>query len=84
MIESVWPNLPTCVVTFVEYGNTEEVLLSDIRPMISALVSSRSLDRGIGGGRGVGLLYGLTYRPVLSPLLNMVIQRRSFCRIYDQ
>ena len=42
--------------------------------MISALVSSRSLYRGIGGCRGVGLLYGLTYRPVLSPLLNMVIQ----------
>ena len=40
VIESVWPNLPTCFVTFVEYGNSEEVLLSDIRPMISALVSA--------------------------------------------
>ncbi|XP_052279000.1 tudor domain-containing protein 3-like isoform X2 [Dreissena polymorpha] len=26
------PNLSTCVVTFTEYGNTEEVLLQDVRP----------------------------------------------------
>lgn len=32
IIESV-PDLPTCVVTFIEYGNTEEVMLTDIKPI---------------------------------------------------
>ncbi|KAL3878576.1 hypothetical protein ACJMK2_030913, partial [Sinanodonta woodiana] len=33
VIEAVAPGLPTCFVTFTDYGNTEEVLLSDIRPL---------------------------------------------------
>ncbi|XP_045205622.2 tudor domain-containing protein 3-like [Mercenaria mercenaria] len=34
MIEVMAPNMPTVVVTFTEYGNTEEVMISDIRPYI--------------------------------------------------
>lgn len=32
VIEVMAANMPTVVVTFIEYGNTEEVLLTDIRP----------------------------------------------------
>lgn len=40
VIEMMMPN--TCVVNFVEYGNSEEVLLSDIRPMIPTMMGQPS------------------------------------------
>ena len=33
MVHAVAPNGQTCVLTFSEYGNAEEVLMSDIRPI---------------------------------------------------
>ncbi|KAK3100292.1 hypothetical protein FSP39_017721 [Pinctada imbricata] len=33
LVEGVVPDLPTCVVRFVDYGNVEEVNLSDVKPL---------------------------------------------------
>ena len=38
------PGLPTVVVTFTEYGNTEEVLLSDVRPIVQQVVSLQPVN----------------------------------------
>ncbi|XP_060585964.1 tudor domain-containing protein 3-like [Ruditapes philippinarum] len=37
-IEMMTPNMPTAIVSFTEYGNSEEVLLTDIRPYIPQVI----------------------------------------------
>ena len=37
-VDFVPQGMPTCVVMFTEYGNREEVLLQDIRPVLPQMV----------------------------------------------
>lgn len=39
-VDVIAQGMPTCVVTFIEYGNTEEVFLQDIRPCLPQMVTS--------------------------------------------
>ena len=44
VVEMVVPNLSSCVVTFVEYGNMETVYLSDVQPLsVPQMVSHLTL-----------------------------------------
>jgi hypothetical protein len=45
-IEMMTPNMPTAIVSFPEYGNSEEVLLTDIRPYIPQVVSMEVDEKG--------------------------------------
>ena len=45
VVEAITPELPTCIVTFSDYGNSEEVNLCDVKPVPKHMVSHKIIHK---------------------------------------